>query len=570
MKNFVQKKSPGTRSGSRGGQRGRGRGDKQGRPRFEDRFEGEEEGSRKKKRREPYDWRVKKEQLAKKRAEYGNHNDHEEVPADYKPISANYKPISANYQPISVMKANYNSSSEEEEDDTFDADEEIQAMIRRERKKKKSNGGGFQSLGLSYPVYKAIIKKGYKVPTPIQRKTLPLILEGRDVVAMARTGSGKTGAFLIPMVERLKRHSVASGPRGLILSPTRELSLQTYKFAREFSRNTDLKITMILGGDSMEKQFTMMHGKPDILIATPGRLLHLLVEMDNKLSDIEYVVFDEADRLFELGFQEQLEEIIQRMPDSRQTLLFSATLPKLLIEFAKAGLNDPQLIRLDTEMKLSENLKNVFLTCREDDKEAILIHLLKHIIDPTEMTLIFTATRHHVDYLVDILDKAEVETTHVYSTLDSEARKINVDRFRSRKVKVMIVTDVAARGIDIPFLDNVINFNFPSKSKLFVHRVGRVARAGRSGTAYSMVTPDEMPFLIELHLFMDRELTFASFGSMNGQSDAGQSEGRKSGGGWRYRWYHWISTTGCDWWRSRFPSIVAWNNLWFEINETSM
>ena len=328
---------------------------------------------------------------------------------------------------------------------------------------------------------------------------------------MARTGSGKTAAFLIPMVERLKSHSVTTGPRALILSPTRELALQTYKFAREFARNTDLNITMILGGDSMDKQFTLMHGKPDVLIATPGRLLHVLVEMDAKLSDINYVVFDEADRLFELGFQEQLEEIIQRMPESRQTLLFSATLPKLLIEFAKAGLNDPELIRLDVEMKLSENLKNVFLSCREDDKEAILIHLLKHVIDPKDMTLIFAATRHHVDYLVEILDRAEVTSTHVYSSLDPEARKINVDKFRSKKVKVMIVTDVAARGIDIPFLDNVINFNFPCKSKLFVHRVGRVARAGRTGTAYSMVTPDETPFLIETSSFHGSAALFCIF-----------------------------------------------------------
>lgn len=508
--------------------RGKARGGNRsaGRARFEDRHhEEDDEQNEKKKKFEPFDWRAKKEQLAKKRSEYEKHNDHEEVPADYKPMNANLTPLKAS-------KFNYNSSDEDEDghrDDEIDADEEIQAMILKEKKKKRTNGGGFQSLGLSYPVYKAIIKKGYKVPTPIQRKTLPLILEGKDVVAMARTGSGKTAAFLIPLVEKLKSHSFSSGPRALILSPTRELALQTYKFAREFSRNTDLNITMILGGDSMDKQFTLMHGKPDVLIATPGRLLHVLVEMDAKLSDINYVVFDEADRLFELGFQEQLEEIIQRMPESRQTLLFSATLPKLLIEFAKAGLNDPELIRLDTEMKLSEDLKNVFLTCREDDREAILIHLLKHVIDPKDMTLIFAATRHHVDYLVDILDRAQVATTHVYSSLDPEARKINVDKFRSKKVKVMIVTDVAARGIDIPFLDNVINFNFPCKPKLFVHRVGRVARAGRTGTAFSMVAVDEMPFLIQLHLFMDKELSFASYSTSSASSSSASDNDGNNG-----------------------------------------
>lgn len=170
-------------------------------------------------------------------------------------------------------------------------------------------------------------------------------MEGRDVVAMARTGSGKTAAFLIPLFERLKMRTAKAGARALILSPTRELALQTLRFAKELGKFTGLKPAVILGGDSMENQFTAIHGNPDIIIATPGRFLHVCVEMDLKLNSVEYVVFDEADRLFEMGLGEQLTEIVNRLPDSRQTLLFSATLPKLLVDFAKAGLNDPVLIR---------------------------------------------------------------------------------------------------------------------------------------------------------------------------------------------------------------------------------
>ena len=187
-------------------------------------------------------------------------------------------------------------------------------------------------------------------------------MDGKDVVAMARTGSGKTAAFLIPLLEKLKIHAPDKSPRALVLSPTRELALQTFRFTRELARYTNLNTTIVLGGDRMEDQFQAMHMKPDIIIATPGRLLHVLVEMNLQLSFIEYCVFDEADRLFEMGFGDQLKEIINRMPAARQTLMFSATLPKSMVEFAKAGLSEPTLLRLDVDTKLSENLKVRILT----------------------------------------------------------------------------------------------------------------------------------------------------------------------------------------------------------------
>ncbi|KAK2523027.1 Ddx54 [Columba guinea] len=376
-------------------------------------------------------------------------------------------------------------------------------------------------MGLSYPVFKGIMKKGYKVPTPIQRKSIPAILRGRDVVAMARTGSGKTACFLIPMFERLKAPSQA-GARALVLSPTRELALQTLKFTKELGKFTGLKTALILGGDKMEDQFAALHENPDIIIATPGRLVHVAVEMKLKLHTVEYVVFDEADRLFEMGFAEQLQEIIARLPDCHQTVLFSATLPKLLVEFARAGLTEPMLIRLDVESKLSDQLKLAFFHLRGDDKPAVLLHLLRSVVKPQDQTVVFVATKHHTEYLKEassLLTAQGIRCTHIYSSLDQTARKINIAKFSQGKCPVLLVTDVAARGLDIPMLDNVINYSFPAKAKLFLHRVGRVARAGRSGTAYSLVAPDEMPYVFDLHLFLGRPLVLAGAQEMPADAD---------------------------------------------------
>merc|ERR1719445_2467547 len=220
-------------------------------------------------------------------------------------------------------------------------------MLSQNRKKKKS--GGFQSMGLSHEVLRGALVKGYRVPAPIQRKTIPVILEGKDVVAMARTGSGKTASFLVPMFQKLLLKTAvrigakSKGARALVLSPTRELALQTLSFTREL-----------------------------------GRFVRLCVEMGLKLCGIEYVVFDEADRLFEMGFGEQLREILGRLPETRQTVLFSATLPKLLVDFAKAGLTEPTLIRLDVETKIPETLKLGFFYTRMEAKPALLLHLLNH------------------------------------------------------------------------------------------------------------------------------------------------------------------------------------------------
>ncbi|KAK5108998.1 hypothetical protein LTR62_007632 [Meristemomyces frigidus] len=429
-----------------------------------------------------------------------------------------------------------------DEDSAFIAATTVAANRKNDSKTGKK-GGAFQSMGLNTILLKSITRKGFTVPTPIQRKTVPLILDGQDVVGMARTGSGKTAAFVIPMIEKLKSHSAKVGARAIVLSPSRELALQTLKVVKELGKGTDLRTTLLVGGDSLEEQFGSMASNPDIIIATPGRFEHLKVEMGLQLSSVKYVVFDEADRLFEMGFAAQLFEIMHSLPPDRQTLLFSATLPKSLVEFARAGLQDPKLVRLDAESKIAPGLESAFLAIKRAEKEGALLHILQDIIQmPTGVTeattkaktqaangrerkrkrgpdtpaahespsqhstVIFAATKHHVEYLSAFLKAHNYATSYVYGALDQTARKLQVEEFRHGLTNILVVTDVAARGLDIPILANVINYDFPAQPKIFVHRVGRTARAGRAGWSYSLVTGTDMPYLLDLQLFLSRRL----------------------------------------------------------------
>ncbi|KAK3000480.1 hypothetical protein RJ639_021313 [Escallonia herrerae] len=386
----------------------------------------------------------------------------------------------------------------------------VTALKKNEKHQKKAKSGGFESLNLSSNVFRGVKRKGYRVPTPIQRKTMPLILSGADVVAMARTGSGKTAAFLIPMLERLRLHAPQSGARALILSfGFFQLVGGSHPLVGNVG-NADLRISLLVGGDSMESQFEELAQSPDIIIATPGRLMHHLSEVDDmSLRTVEYVVFDEADCLFSMGFAEQLHQILTQLSENRQTLLFSATLPSALAEFAKAGLRDPQLVRLDLETKISPDLKLTFFTLRQEEKHAAFLYLIREHISADQQSLIFVSTKYHVEFLNHLCKEEGIEPSVCYGDMDQDARKIHTSRFRARKTMLLIVTDVAARGIDIPLLDNVINWDFPPKPKLFVHRVGRAARAGRTGTAFSFVTSEDMPYLLDLHLFLSKPIKAA-------------------------------------------------------------
>ncbi|KAA0156230.1 hypothetical protein FNF29_01020 [Cafeteria roenbergensis] len=373
----------------------------------------------------------------------------------------------------------------------------------------KSGKGSFAGLGLSQPLLAGVNRMGYRLPTPIQRRTLPLTLGGRDVVAMARTGSGKTAAFLLPVLEKLGKHDPsAGGPRAIVLSPTREIATQTLRFARGLGRFTDLRCALLVGGDALEAQFEALATNPDVLIATPGRLMHLIAEVrDLSLAHVEALVFDEADRLFELGFAEQLEAILGKCPERRQTLLFSATLPRMLVQFARAGLREPELIRLDVETKVSDKLRMAFFRVRSEEKEAALLWLLRSLLPGKQQAMVFAATMQHVELLTAMLRSAGITVEPIYGQMEPEARKLAILRFRQRRTRVMVATDVAARGIDLPLLDNVINYNFPDKAKLFVHRCGRVARQGRGGCAFSLIAPPELAYAADVFAFLDRPMT---------------------------------------------------------------
>ncbi|KAL6302106.1 DEAD-domain-containing protein [Sparassis latifolia] len=424
-------------------------------------------------------------------------------------------------------------------------------------------GGSFQSMGLHPWVLRSLTLQGFRIPTPIQRLSIPALLADppRDLVGMARTGSGKSLAYMVPLVQRLGgRHSSTFGARALILLPSRELALQILKVGKELVRGwhagdgghagdaedqndgkkgQSLRWSLIVGGEGLDEQFEMITNNPDVIIATPGRLLHLIVEMNLDLKSVQYVVFDEADRLFEMGFETALTEILHRLPATRQTLLFSATLPKSLVDFAKAGLQNPKLVRLDAESKISNDLKMAFFSVRQAEKDACLLVLLRDVIEvPLEastkrteedepadeknkgkvkakyhehtiaphQTIVFTATKHHVEYLSNLLKSAGYAVSHIYGSLDQTARTQQMDQFRRGHTSVLVVTDVAARGIDIPVLENVVNYDFPQGARVFVHRIGRTARAGRQGWAWSFVTNTELPYLLDLELFLGRTI----------------------------------------------------------------
>ena len=400
-----------------------------------------------------------------------------------------------------------------------------------------SGGGSFQSMGLNPSLLRSLLIRGYTTPTPIQRRAIPAIMAQppQDVVGMARTGSGKTLSYIVPLIQRLNgRHSSTFGIKSLILCPSRELAVQIMRVGKDIARGwrdgngEAIRWALVVGGEGMDEQFALMSSNPDVVIATPGRLLHLVVEMNMDLRTVEYVVFDEADRLFEMGFAEQLEELLRRLPSTRQTLLFSATLPKTLIEFARAGLEaNPKLIRLDADSKISPELRMAFFSVKPTEKEASLLLLLRHVIGvPTGeleantqrkgqtdlrpyQAVVFCATKHHVEHLLLLLTTAGYSCAHIYSSLDQAARGSQMNLFRSGRAALLIVTDLAARGIDLPVLEHVINYDFAPQPRLFVHRVGRTARAGRSGWAWSFVTPVELPYLCDLQLFLGRPLVSA-------------------------------------------------------------
>eukprot|EP00767_Chilomastix_cuspidata_P007052 gnl/Chilomastix_cuspidata/760.p1 GENE.gnl/Chilomastix_cuspidata/760~~gnl/Chilomastix_cuspidata/760.p1 ORF type:complete len:820 (+),score=138.79 gnl/Chilomastix_cuspidata/760:33-2492(+) len=385
-----------------------------------------------------------------------------------------------------------------------------------DRRKESRKGAGrkrqfvtFKNMELEKPVFDAVMRLGFRNPTPIQRRSITALKSGADAILIARTGSGKTAAFSIPIVNSLLEHRQIIGARALILSPTRELAIQTGSFIRKLSKFTDLRTCLLVGGESMEDQFEALAANPDIIVATPGRLLHHMEEVELSLASVQHVVFDEADRLFEMGFAAPLETIRRALPDSCQTALVSATLPGDLAEFTRARLREPVLIRLDVDKKLPPTLGTQFFLCERDSKLAALFFICREVIPPGEQAIIFTPTRYHAELVNMLLEKARLCSVVIFGSMDPSSRKSMTSTFRKGDAQFLSTTDLAARGLDLPDVKHIISFEFPPSPKLFAHRVGRTARANKDGTAWSLVTPDELPYLLDTFLFLGRSPVFA-------------------------------------------------------------
>ncbi len=389
----------------------------------------------------------------------------------------------------------------------------------------KVKPGSFRALGLSEPVCEALSKAGYGFPTSVQRRTIPAVLGGRDVAVMARTGAGKTAAFLAPLLDRLSTPislaERANGPRALVMAPTRELALQTYKFFRLYTRGVPSppRAAVLVGGTPLDAQFDALAVCPELLVCTPGRCLQLLAEMGGgraalTLTTTETVIFDEADRLFEGTLLQETNALLQQLGTNpnRQTVLVSATMPSALVEFSRTGLRvNAEVVRMDAHDALPPTLAVAFVSVRgRDEKDAALLIALRRAMEADVATLVFAATHCAVEYIVSLIRatlKCPVDAVH--GNMDQGARVEAVARFRKHSSKMLVVTDVAARGIDLPQLDLVLNYDYPATPKLFVHRVGRAARAGRDGRALSIVSSDEMPYMLDTHLFLSRGVQVA-------------------------------------------------------------
>ena len=380
--------------------------------------------------------------------------------------------------------------------------------------KKTKKAKGFKVFHLTEEIYQGIKNIGYKNPTPIQKKIIPEIMSGFNIIAHSRTGSGKTAAFLLPMLAKLKKHSQIVGTRCLILSPVRDLAYQTGMFCRKLGKFTDLRFALIAGGKGFDDQFERLAQNPDIIIATPGRVLHHIEEGSLQLKKIEIIIIDEADKMMELSMGEQLRKIIQNCPPQKQIILLSATIQDQLATFLKSGIiKEYKILSINEENKIPEKLKIHLIYTRKQDKLYTLISLLKtpSIINiEKQLTIIFVMTKYHCDYLQEILKYWNINSLVIYGSMEQDLRNSTLEDFKKGRKRILIVTDVAARGIDIPLLDNVINFDFPDNHKLFIHRVGRTARAGRGGRVFNLINSDELPYFFDIKYYLGKKFILSS------------------------------------------------------------
>jgi ATP-dependent RNA helicase RhlE len=353
----------------------------------------------------------------------------------------------------------------------------------------------FQSLGLSEALLKAISKKGYSTPSPIQQKAIPPVLEGKDVLASAQTGTGKTAGFTLPLLHLLSENPKEKYRpiRALILTPTRELAAQVYANVREYSEFLNLRSAVIFGGVNQKPQVATIRQGIDVLVATPGRLLDLQNQGLLSLKRVEIFVLDEADRMLDMGFLRDIQKVINIMPEARQNLMFSATFSKDIKKLAHGILNNPVQVEATPENTTVEAISQKVYRVAKGKKTGLIIKLITD--GNWKQVLVFTRTKHGANRLCEKMVKSGITAAAIHGNKSQGARTKALSGFKSGKIRVLVATDIAARGIDIPLLPHVINFELPNISEDYVHRIGRTGRAGANGQALSLVSADETSYL---------------------------------------------------------------------------
>ena len=361
----------------------------------------------------------------------------------------------------------------------------------------------FAKLGLSEPLTRALESRGYNEATPIQQQAIPALLQGRDLLGIAQTGTGKTAAFALPSLHLLladpKAHRPASC-RMLVLSPTRELAAQIADNMRGYAKFTNLSIQCIFGGVPEGKQARALSRGCDVLVATPGRLLDLIDQRALTLREVEIFVLDEADQMMDLGFIHPLKRISAMLPKPRQSLFFSATMPKAIAELGKQFINDPVRVEIAPQATTAERVEQFATFVNHAEKQSLLtLRLRAGLADGSiDRALVFTRTKHGADRVVRHLESAGVSAAAIHGNKSQGQRTAALEGFRQGKTPILIATDIAARGIDVTGVSHVLNFEMPNVAEQYVHRIGRTARAGRDGIAISFVAPDEKPYLRDI------------------------------------------------------------------------
>lgn len=358
----------------------------------------------------------------------------------------------------------------------------------------------FRNLGIIDPILDALKAEGYEKPTPIQEQAIPILLEGKDLLGCAQTGTGKTAAFTIPILQQLtaeKNRKVSAGsPRALVVTPTRELAIQIGESFSTYGKFTGITNTVIFGGVKQGNQTRILQEGVDVLVATPGRLLDLMNQGYVSLRNVGWSVLDEADRMLDMGFIHDVRKIIAKLPPKRQSLFFSATMPPEIVELSKKILGNPARITIQPEMTTAEKVKQSICFAEKADKPALLTHVLRENHD--KATLVFTRTKHGADKITRFLKKAGIISNAIHGNKSQSARQIALENIKKGYTKVLIATDIAARGIDIDDLQLVINYDLPNIAETYVHRIGRTGRAGADGQAISFCDKEEKAYLKDI------------------------------------------------------------------------